>query len=76
MLRIIQKVKESSKVTRMTTEGTEHGQDRSMDEFYEAIMTENVAFLTKPENRPLVCMPLNNVKLIDFPNQVILFIPS
>lgn len=56
----------------MTTEVPKHGQAGSTDAFYRAIMTENVAFLTKPENRPLVCMPLNNVKLIDFPNQVIL----
>lgn len=55
----------------MTTKGTEHGQNGSTDEFYKAILAENVAFLTKPENRPLVCMPLNNIKLTDFPYQVI-----
>ena len=36
-------------------------------------MTEKVEFITKPENRPLVCLPLNNVKRIIFSYQVIVF---
>lgn len=55
----------------MSTEGTKHG--LNTDGFYEAIMTEKVEFITKPENRPLVCLPLNNVKRIIFSYQVIVF---
>ncbi|XP_062381980.1 ankyrin repeat domain-containing protein 61-like isoform X2 [Sardina pilchardus] len=58
----------------MTNEGIKYGLG-SADTFYEAIMTENVECLRNPENRPLVCLPLNNVKRIGFTNQGLAILP-
>ncbi|XP_076154578.1 mismatch repair endonuclease PMS2 isoform X2 [Alosa pseudoharengus] len=58
----------------MTTEGTNYGLGSTVT-FYEAIMTEKIEFLKNPENRPLVCLPLNNVKRIDFANEGLAILP-